>query len=85
MSRRNVGGLDRAARLALGLVLFPLGLFLLVNGYGYGLAFAILGRIGLFSGTTGFCVLYVPFRFSTKRSKPAWGCIFCAPDLVLGA
>ena len=71
MFRRNVGGLDRVARLALGLVLFPLGLFLLARGHGYGLTFAILGGMGLFSGTTGFCVLYVPFRFSTRRSKPA--------------
>ena len=71
MFRRNVGGLDWVARLALGLVLFPLGLFLLARGHGYALTFAILGGMGLFSGTTGFCVLYVPFRFSTRRSKPA--------------
>ena len=67
MFSRNVGGLDRAIRLALGVNLLPAGLFLLGPG---GLRWPawVLGLIGLVSGTSGYCLLYVPFGISTRRA-----------------
>jgi hypothetical protein len=61
----NVGGLDRALRILAGLVLLPAGVWLLNAHHGYGLVAAVLGLIGLVTGITGFCVLYVPFGIST--------------------
>jgi hypothetical protein len=69
MIHRNVGTLDRAVRVALGIILFPLGLFLLAAKSGYGLWVAIAGLIGLATGLIGFCGLYVPFGISTARQK----------------
>jgi hypothetical protein len=74
MFRRNVGGLDRAVRLAFGAILLPAGLFLLdgLGGRLTGLVVAAAGLIGLATGATGYCILYVPFGMSTaerRRSK----------------
>lgn len=69
MSHRNVGGPDRAVRLALGVILLPTGLFLLREDHGQGLVVTILGLVGLVTGITGFCLLYAPFSFSTARPR----------------
>jgi hypothetical protein len=61
----NVGGLDRALRILAGLVLLPAGAWLLNAHHGYGLVAAVFGLIGLVTGITGFCALYVPFGIST--------------------
>ncbi len=66
--RRNVGGWDRAVRIGAGAVLLPLGLGLLALGCPCGWVNVGLGAAGLFSGLTGFCVLYLPFGFSTARA-----------------
>lgn len=66
MLHRNVGGLDRTVRLVLGVVLFPAGLLLMAARSDYGLIVTILGGMGLLSGATAFCILYVPFGFSTR-------------------
>ncbi|MGA9159780.1 MAG: DUF2892 domain-containing protein [Actinomycetota bacterium] len=73
MFRRNVGGLDRAVRLAVGIVLLPAGLFLLDGAGGgiAGLVLATVGLVGLASGASGFCLLYVPLGFSTARHREA--------------
>jgi DUF2892 family protein len=69
MSHRNEGPLDRALRLVAGIVLLPLGLFVLggVDGAIVGLLFAAFGVIGLVTAATGFCPTYTLFGFSTLR------------------
>ncbi len=49
MLHRNVGGLDRALRVAIGIVLLPVGLFLLdgLGGSVLGLTLATIGFVGL--------------------------------------
>ncbi len=73
MLHRNVGGLDRALRVAIGIVLLPVGLFLLdgLGGSVLGLTLATIGFVGLASGASGFCLLYVPMGFSTARQRGA--------------
>lgn len=69
MLHRNEGPLDRAIRLAAGIVLVPVGLFALggVAGGIAGLIVAGVGVLPLVTGATGFCPLYVPFGVSTVR------------------
>ena len=71
MLPRNEGAVDRAVRLAVGVVLLPSGLFVLDGAQGgvVGLVLAAIGLFGLVSGTTGFCPLYLPFGFSTAGTK----------------
>lgn len=66
--RRNVGGIDRAVRLGVGIVLVSGGLFQMIRGHGGGLA-VILGLVILTMATAGICPLYIPFRISTARTK----------------
>lgn len=65
--QRNVGGLDRAIRLALGTPLLAAGLFLAggTRGEPLGVLVALGGLVALVTGTTGRCPLYVPFGIST--------------------
>lgn len=67
MWRRNVGGLDRGARLAVGMILVPLGLWLFGGADGplVGVAVTVVGVMALASGLIGSCLLYVPFGIST--------------------
>jgi hypothetical protein len=69
--QRNVGGLDRQVRLVLGTILLLAGLFLLggLHGNGTGLIVAVIGFLGLATGASGFCVLYVPLGISSARGK----------------
>ncbi len=71
MFKRNEGTLDRAIRLALAAVLLPTGLVVLggLQGNGLGLLVALPGVLGLVSGVTGFCPLYVPFGISTLETE----------------
>ena len=71
MLHRNVGGFDRALRLAIGIVALPVGLFLLdgLAGAIPGLVLAGVGFVGLASGASGFCLLYLPLGFSTARQR----------------
>ncbi len=52
MLKRNVGGLDRCARLAAGMVLVPVGLWFLggIRGQLSGLVVATLGLVALATG-----------------------------------
>lgn len=85
MFRKNVGGADRATRLVLGLILIPAGILLLAAKSGYGLIILIAGLAGLFTAVTGFCGLYLPFRFSTARKEVAGQATSPAtPGLPLG-
>lgn len=71
MFKRNEGILDRIVRVALGMVLLPAGLFLLggLRGRVLGLLATGLGVIGLITGFTGVCILYIPFGISTLEKE----------------
>ena len=71
MFKRNVGIIDRIVRVALGLVLVPVGLILLgvLQGNIPGLAIAGLGGLALITGITGFCPLYIPFGINTREKE----------------
>ncbi len=71
MFKQNEGILDRIARVTLGLVLLPTGLFLLggVQGSVLGLILSSLGAIGLITGFTGVCPSYMLFGFSTLEME----------------
>ena len=75
MFTRNVAGLDRAARLAIGIVLLPTALLLGGPGGGaLGIAATAAGFIGLATGVTGFCPTYILLGWSTARDRqPAPG------------
>ena len=62
---QNVGGIDRIARIVIGLVLVVVG-FLVLKGTG-GTIVGIVGLMSLVSGLVGWCPLYLPFNFSTKK------------------
>lgn len=71
MFKKNEGILDRIVRVTLGVVLLPSGLFWLdgLQGSVSGLVVAGLGGIGLLTGLTGFCLLYVPFGINTREKE----------------
>ena len=69
MFTQNVGGIDRVARLAIGIVLLPIGVLVLAGGIGIvGIASTAVGFIGLASGATGFCPTYALLGWSTARN-----------------
>jgi hypothetical protein len=79
MLRRNVGGVDRVVRLALGVILFCGGLFLWIGKGSLGVIVAIVGLLVLLTGAVRFCALYIPFDISTARvagdpRQPMCGC-----------
>jgi hypothetical protein len=63
---QNVGGVDRLLRVVLGLALILAG-FLVLGGT-IGIILGAVGFIPLFTGLIGWCPLYLPFRFSTKKA-----------------
>jgi DUF2892 family protein len=83
MPCKNVGGIDRALRLVLGVVLLGSGLALLAAGGGHGWTLTIVGALVLASGVLGFCPPYVLLGISTARpgSSAAGG----APEKAAGA
>ena len=66
MLRRNVGGIDRILRIAVGLVL--LVAFFFGQGEGYRWLF-LVGVVPLVTGLVGTCPLYSLFGFSTCPMK----------------
>ena len=69
MLRRNVGGVDRVVRLALGAILFCGGLFLWIGKGSLGVIVAGVGLLVLLTGVVRFCALYIPFDISTARDS----------------
>ncbi len=63
----NEAGWDRAARIVLGLVLLALGFTGVIPGAA-GTVVGVIGLIPLLTGLVGWCPLYAPFHFSTKKS-----------------
>ena len=60
--KRNVGGLDRAFRVVLGLIILALGVF-------YRSWWGALGLIPLLTGVLAFCPVYLPFGTSTSQRR----------------
>ncbi len=67
MFKRNEGIVDRLVRLSVGLVLTPLGVFVLggLEGKVPGIIFIVLGAVALVTALTGYCPTYVLFGIST--------------------
>ncbi len=56
----NVGGIDRIARILVGLVVIGAGIYL-QNWWG------AVGAVPLLTGLFGFCPLYLPVKLSTCK------------------
>jgi hypothetical protein len=63
--KRNEGSIDRGIRIVLGVSLAVLAFF--VGVLWLKVALGVLAGIALFTGLSGFCLLYVPFGISTCR------------------
>jgi len=61
--KMNVGGIDRIARIAIGLLLIVLALTGTVGAWGW------LGIVPLATGALGWCPPYAIFGFSTCAMK----------------
>ncbi len=61
--KKNVGGFDKLLRLVFGLVIIALGI-LFQSWWG------LIGILLLFTGSTGWCPLYLPFGLSTCKVNP---------------
>ncbi|WP_019645460.1 YgaP family membrane protein [Novispirillum itersonii] len=58
---RNVGGIDRALRVIVGVALIGLAVTGTVGWWGY------LGAVPLLTGLIGWCPAYLPFGLKTCR------------------
>jgi hypothetical protein len=66
MFQQNMGSVDRIVRAVLAVVMIPVGFFVLQGALGI-----IVGVLGVVFGLTallGFCPLYLPFKFSTRKT-----------------
>lgn len=63
MFKKNVGGIDRALRLIIGIVLIALAVTGKVGVWGY------IGIIPLATGLISSCMLYNLFGINTNKSK----------------
>jgi hypothetical protein len=61
--KSNVGGLDRVARISVGLVLVALAATGMVGVWGW------IGVIPLATGVIGWCPAYLPFGISSCKLK----------------
>ena len=61
--KANVGGIDRIARIAVGITLVALAATGTVGAWGW------IGIVPILTGTTRFCPAYLPFGMSTCK-KP---------------
>ncbi|MBI5165037.1 MAG: DUF2892 domain-containing protein [Magnetospirillum sp.] len=59
---KNVGGIDRIARIVVGLVLIVATLLGMLPVWGY------IGVVPLLTGAIGWCPAYLPFGIKTCRS-----------------
>jgi hypothetical protein len=69
--KQNIGGSDRIVRIVLA-VLLTVGAWMAGFGSIGGIILLVLAAVMLVTSAVGFCPLYAPFRFSTKR-HPANG------------
>lgn len=61
--KANVGGLDRAARITVGVVLVALAATGKVGLWGW------IGLVPIATGLSGWCPAYLPFGISTCKTK----------------
>ena len=61
----NVGGVDKTARIVVGIVLLSLVFLLPGDGRWLGL----IGIVPLATGLMGWCPLYLPFKINTAKSS----------------
>ncbi len=62
MFEKNVGGLDRIARIVFGILILTVAIY-------FGSLWGILGLIMLATGAFRSCPFYTPFKISTHRGK----------------
>ena len=67
--RRNVGGIDRVVRVAVGAILFAIGLVGFSRSNTHALEFSLLGLFIMAMAGIGFCPLYLPFGISTAKGR----------------
>jgi len=67
MFKQNMGTVDRAVRIAVGIILAAMGMLVLKGTAG--IVVSIVALIPLITGIVGFCPLYVPLKFSTIKTK----------------
>ena len=60
---KNVGGFDRMLRVVVGVVLVALAATGTVGAWGY------VGIVPIFTGAIGWCPAYLPFGFSTCKTR----------------
>lgn len=65
--KSNVGTVDRAIRIVLGLILLSLIFVLEGNARWWGL----VGLLPMATGLIGWCALYVPFAIDTRHTGPS--------------
>ncbi len=63
--KANVGGIDRIARIVVGLLLIALAATGTIGVWGY------IGVVLLLTGIVRWCPAYAPFGFSTCNTKGA--------------
>lgn len=67
MFKRNLGTVDRAVRIVLGVILAAISM-LVFKGTASTIV-GIVALIPLITGIVGFCPLYVPLKLSTVKAK----------------
>jgi len=67
MMKANVGTVDRILRAVLALILAVLYFSGTVTGT-LGIILVVLSGVLLLTSLTGFCPLYAPFKFSTRKA-----------------
>lgn len=67
MFKVNMANWDRLARAVLAIIFFALILTNTVSG-ALAIVLGVLGVVFLLTAIVGFCPLYAPFKFSTKKS-----------------
>ncbi len=63
--KANLGTVDRAIRVVVGVILIAVGLFL-VRGV-TGVVLGLVGAVLIFSGIIGFCHVYKVFHIRTSK------------------
>jgi hypothetical protein len=61
--KANVGGIDKAIRIVVGLIIIALGII-------YKSWWGLVGVPVLLTGLFNFCLGYVPFGLSTRKAAP---------------
>ena len=62
---RNESAADRVLRILLGVVAGVIGYT--IAGGALQIVLYVVAAIAVFTGLTGFCILYLPFRINTRR------------------